>query len=258
MKHICVLPNRDKDPDLSCTRHVEAALAAYGAEIQHDIMPDTDFIVVVGGDGSILRAAKQAAQYEIPLLGVNLGRVGYMAELESNELHLLERLFDESYQVEERMMLSLKREDGSVVTALNDFVVSNQSTHLSEIALRCNGNIVGCYRADGLICATPTGSTAYSLSAGGPVVDPLMNCFCLTPICPHSLRARPMLFSEESVLEISCDRPGSLLYCTADGEDSFALPAAKTVQITKADKVTRLVRLKKDGFFETLRNKLFD
>ncbi len=222
-----------------------------------------DIIIVLGGDGTILEAARRASVRETPILGINLGRLGYMAELELNDLPLLDRLFDGSYTLENRSMmrvelLSKNGELRSFCYALNDAVISNGSvSRLVELELFEGGELVTAYRADGLIVATPTGSTAYSMSAGGSIVDPRVACFCVTPICPHSFVARPLIFSDSSMLKIRnvCVRE-KMLYLTVDGRMNFELHLNQTVRITKAAISTKLIRVKNCGFYKRLRNKM--
>ena len=224
-----------------------------------------NIIVVLGGDGTILEAARRASVKGTPILGINLGRLGYMAELEMNDLPLLDCLFDGSYTLENRSMmrvelLSKSGELRSFCYALNDAVVSNGSvSRMIDLELSEGGVPVTTYRADGLIVATPTGSTAYSMSAGGAIVDPRVECFCVTPICPHSFAARPMIFSDGSVLEVRniCARE-KMLYLTVDGRMNFELYRNQTVRITKSKLQTSLIRLKKCGFYRKLRQKMND
>ncbi len=231
-----------------------------------------DLIIVLGGDGTILEAARRAAPRQTPILGVNLGRVGYMAELELSELDLLARLFDRtdakgttpaSYEIETRSMLQVEllNHDGEVrqqMYGLNDAVITNGSVaRIVDIELSENGNPVSTYRADGLIIATPTGSTAYSMSAGGSLVDPRVQCFCVTPICPHSLEARPLIFPDNAVLEIRniCQRE-KMLYLTVDGRTNYELYRGEVVRITRSALETHLVRFKSCGFYNRLRLKM--
>ena len=239
-----------------------------------ELYANADLLIVLGGDGTILEAARRSAQRETPILGINLGRVGYMAELEMGELELLARLFDRvtaeghqpaSNEIELRSMLHVEvvtmgGEVRQQMYGLNDAVITNGSvSRIVDIALSENGEPVTTYRADGLIVATPTGSTAYSMSAGGPVTDPRVKCFCVTPICPHSLAARPMIFPDDAVLEIRniCQRE-KLLCLTVDGRMNFEMYHNQVARITKAQMKTRLIRLKKSGFFQKLRQKMND
>lgn len=262
MIKIAVIPNREKDPDLTYTAQVEMRLRSHGCEVSIDDISGASFAIIIGGDGSILRAAGQAAPLGIPLLGINLGRLGYMTELEMNELPLVDELFNGNFRIEEHMMLSVEIIRGDTVygpmTALNDAVVSNGAvSRMIDIELYCGDSRVGRYRADGLICATPTGSTAYSLSAGGPVIDPQIGCICVTPVSPHSLRAKPMIFDASSVLEIRDNKnTRGELYLTVDGNENHRLEIGDTVRITRSDITTRLIRLKKNRFYDILNNKM--
>ncbi len=228
------------------------------------VYAEADILIVLGGDGTILEAARRAAQHATPILGINLGRLGYMAELESGELDLLDRLFTGEYELEHRSMLRVELFSGdelrSFCYALNDAVISNGSvSRMIDLELSEGGAPVTTYRADGLIIATPTGSTAYSMSAGGAIVDPGVPCFCVTPICPHSFAARPMIFSDSSVLQIKniCARE-KMLYLTVDGRMNFELYRNQTVRVTKSDLRTSLIRLKACGFYRRLRQKMSD
>ncbi len=220
-------------------------------------------IVVLGGDGSILDAARRAAPFEKPLLGINMGHLGYMSELEISDLSLLSRVVNDDFQLDERAMLSVEvyNQNGGRKAesfALNDAVVSNGSVaRIVDLELYESGEIVSGFRADGLIVATPTGSTAYSLAAGGPIADPRLPCLCVTPICPHSLTARPMLFREDAVLEIKnvCQRE-KMLYLTVDGRINFELYRGDSVRVTRSAMVTRLIRLRERGFYAFLQEKM--
>jgi len=230
-----------------------------------DVYATADLMVVLGGDGTILETARRAASRETPILGINLGRVGYMAELEMSELDLLGQLFgsEPRYTVEHRSMLNVEllNTNGEVRTTaygLNDAVITNGSiARIVDVELSENGVPVTTCRSDGLIVATPTGSTAYSMSAGGPVADPRVKCFCVTPICPHTLSNRPIIFPDTAVLEIKnvCQRE-KMLFLTVDGRTNCELYRGETVRITKSPMETRLIRLKEWGFYHKLRTKM--
>ena len=228
------------------------------------VYTESDILIVLGGDGTILEAARRAAQRGTPILGINLGRLGYMAELEMSELDNLSCLFTGNFKIEKRSMLRVELLSGgelkSFCYALNDAVISNGSvSRMIDLELSEGGVPVTTYRADGLIIATPTGSTAYSMSAGGAIVDPHVPCFCATPICPHSFIARPIIFSDESVLEVRnvCVRE-KMLYLTVDGRMNFELYRNQVVRITKSNLQTGLIRLKPCGFYRKLRQKMSD
>ena len=224
---------------------------------------EAEIIIVLGGDGSILEASRRASHRGTPILGINLGRLGYMAELEMGELELLDRLFTGDYRIDARAMLRVELlnaagELKSFCNALNDAVISNGSvSRMIDLELSEGGVPVTTYRADGLIIATPTGSTAYSMSAGGAIVDPRVTCICATPICPHSFVARPLIFRDDATLEVRniCVRE-KMLYLTVDGRMNFELYRNQRVRITKANIETKLIRLKSCGFFGKLQQKM--
>ncbi len=237
-----------------------------------ELYASADLLIVLGGDGTILEAARRSAARQTPILGINLGRVGYMAELEMTELDLLASLFDRTtaegflpaaYEIEKRSMLNVEvlTQAGEVrqtMYGLNDAVITNGSVaRIVDIELSEGGNPVTTYRADGLIIATPTGSTAYSMSAGGPVADPRVRCLCVTPICPHSLAARPLIFPDTATLEVRhvCQRE-KMLYLTVDGRTNCELYRNEIVRITRSPLETNLVRLKSCGFYNRLRLKM--
>lgn len=237
-----------------------------------ELYAEADLIIVLGGDGTILEAARRSAARGTPILGINLGRVGYMAELEMSELDLIGSLFDRttaegfkpaSFEIEKRFMLNVEvlnttGEVRQTMYGLNDAVITNGAVaRIVDIELSEGGNPVTTYRADGLIVATPTGSTAYSMSAGGPVADPRVKCLCVTPICPHSLAARPLIFPDSATLEVRnvCQRE-KMLYLTVDGRSNCELYRNESVRITRSPMEINLVRLKSCGFYNRLRMKM--
>ena len=229
-----------------------------------EIYEGSDLVIGIGGDGVMLEAARRATPASIPILGINMGRVGYMTELEMTELDLLGKIFDGEYYLDERAMLrvEIRSSNGNskfTAYALNEAVVANGSTaRIIDLQLSDNGRLVSEYRADGLVIATPTGSTAYSLSAGGPIIDPKLSCFCVTPICPHSLIARPLIFPDSAVLEVKniCVRE-KVLHLTVDGRATFDLFFGDTAIITKSALKAKLLRIKNDDFYSKIRMKKF-
>ena len=229
-----------------------------------ELYSGVDMVVVLGGDGFMLEAARRASVLDVPILGINLGRIGYMTELEMDELDLIEKIFKGEYTIDERTMLSVEvvSKDGKIRSesyALNEAVVANGSTaRIIDLKLSDNGVFVSDFRADGLVVATPTGSTAYSLSAGGPIVDPKLNCFCVTPICPHSLLARPLVFSDTAHLEVknTCVRE-KVLHLTLDGRVTYDLYYGDTAVITRSKLTTKLIRVKERNFYAKIRTKKF-
>lgn len=229
-------------------------------ETEAAILSAADVVVVLGGDGSIIHIAKKAAAFGVPVLGINGGTVGFMAGLEMHQLDRLPRLLEGRYTIEHRMMLEVTLERAQETlhfTALNEAVVSHGNlSRLVQLEIFSGEDPVITYRADGVIVATPTGSTAYSLSAGGPIVDPALSCLLLTPICPHAMHTRPYLFSDTARLTI---RAGDEAYLTVDSEQAIALSANDRVTVCRHSMDARLISLKEeDAFYDILTQKLID
>ena len=221
----------------------------------------SDAVIVLGGDGTILETARHAAGSGVPVLGMNLGRLGYLAELEMNELDRLEEIVKGEYTLDERSMLkvSIRSErKGNIYCgyALNDAVISN-APKLIDLDLFDNGTPITSFRADGLIISTPTGSTAYSMAAGGAVVDPRLKCFCITPICPHSFTSKPLIFPDSAEIEVvNCTKREKRITLTLDGRQFFDVYYGDTVLVGKAPFSAKMIRVKPESFYQTLRNKL--
>ena len=229
--------------------------------MQDEMYAQADLLIILGGDGTILEASRRAAMRKIPILGINLGHLGYMAELELDELDLLEGLFNGEYTEETRSMISveiLDEEKTRIASfALNEAIIRGGETRIVDLELSEGGELIANYRADGLIVATPTGSTAYSMSAGGAIADPRINCLCVTPICSHSLTVRPLVFPDTAVLEIkNTSQREKMLFVTVDGRIKYELYRGNVVRITRSPKVTTLIRLKKYSFYRKLRAKM--
>ncbi len=225
-----------------------------------EIYAEAELVIVIGGDGSMLECARRTARTGAAVLGINMGRIGYMSELEQGELALLDKVFRGEYYIDKRSMLDVKiiGEQGNTRfkgTALNEAVIANGvAARIIDIELYDGEEQVCTYRADGLVVATPTGSTAYSLSAGGPIVDPRLSCICVTPVCPHSLLARPMIFPDESVLKVknTCVRE-KVLHLTLDGRTTCDMYLGDVAVITKSSTSARLLRVKNTGFCSNMR-----
>lgn len=221
-----------------------------------------DAAVVLGGDGTMLRIARAAAQNDVPLLGVNVGHVGFMTELEPGELGEMEKLFDGYSSIDSRMMLhvSVIRNQRVVYEndALNDIVIAKGTAfRVVRVCISADDEEVTRFNGDGVIVATPTGSTAYGLSAGGPVIEPSAENMAVIPICAHALTAKSFVFSPERriMLTASCEG-GSEVFVSADGGQSFAVRPDDRVIITRSPLRTRLVRLKGISFYKILQQKL--
>ncbi len=214
-----------------------------------------DVFIVIGGDGTIIHTAKKAAEFSKPVLGINAGRVGYLAGLEGNDLGKLTNLLTKDYQIKNRMLLSVKVGENEYFS-LNDAVVSKGPlSRMIDITVKLHGERIS-YRADGLISATPVGSTAYSLSAGGPIVDPNLDSIILTPICPQSLYARPILISPDENIEITAVAPESTgAYITIDGEDVCPISEGQTITVRRANMRVGFIELQEGVFLSALADK---
>ena len=222
-----------------------------------DMIAECDVIIAVGGDGTFIHAAKAGK----PILGINAGRIAFMAGLEPTELDMLKNLIDGDYENDRRMMLKADvcNADGKVLKTcycVNDVVVARgMQIKMEDISVEHNGKLLNCYTADGIIISTPTGSTAYSLSAGGPVVDPQIESVLLTPICTHSLFSRALIFKPDSVFKLYSPVSAELgLSC--DGEDTVVVPQGHYVLVQKADVYGEFIRIKNETFLEILNSKL--
>ena len=222
-----------------------------------------DVIITIGGDGTIIRYAKRAALDNKPVLGINAGRMGYLANIEQNELSLISKLKTKEYFVEKRMMLSISViENGKVINefnALNDAVItSGFISRIIDVSVGVGGDYIS-YRADGLIISTPTGSTAYSMSAGGPIIDPLTQSICITPICSHSLSAKPILLGANNLLRVKAfSKKRTDIYLTVDGRKVAPLKPYTEVQIKRSPKFAQMIRLNDRSFYKTLSYKFKD
>lgn len=222
-----------------------------------------DFIVTIGGDGTIMRFSKKAAEYKKPIVGINAGRVGYLANIEQSEYKLLSKLFTGNYKTEKRMILDVKitEENGNISTykALNDAVItSGFISRIIDIYAGIENDSVH-YRADGIIISTPTGSTAYSLSAGGPIIDPNSECYCITPICSHSLAAKPIILGADKKLTVNAfSKKRADIYLSVDGRKVCSIKPKTKIEITKSSEVVELIRLNDRNFYKTLSMKFSD
>ena len=280
MKKIVLIPNLLKDPDLTYTQKAASLLVEHGFLVVcdsacptvHDkvvycqgkkLYENATAIVVLGGDGSILREAEVASLYNIPILAVNLGRLGYIAQLEKNDLEELPKILSSDFKTESRSMLSVSLyRNGEAVfqgmPALNDAVIRKASGYgIIEFDLYCGEEKISYYRGDGMIASTATGSTAYAMSAGGAVIDSSLRIIEMTPICAHSLKARPIVFSGTSTLSAVIGDSVSKVCLTLDGDRTTLLEANDRVEITLSDRVTRLVSVA-NSFCQVLFHKMSD
>mgnify|MGYP002797679589 FL=1 len=278
---IAIVPNLTKKGAKECTRNVAKIIAQYGGQTllleeskelcqeKHvalyknikELAAHSDIMITVGGDGTIIRVAKYAAVADKPLLGINLGRIGFVAGLEPHELSKLELLFKNEYTCETRMMLKATlthKEEKHVFYALNDVTVSRGAlSKMIDLSVSLSEKEICEYRADGLLFSTPTGSTAYALSAGGPVIQPHMQCILLTPICSHSLFSRSVLFCAHSKLTVKAARQEHAeVFLTVDGQEFVPVCSEDIIEIEKADMQTKLISLHNKSFYRVLSEKL--
>jgi len=232
------------------------------ASAREKLASEADLLVVMGGDGTLLAAARLLGDREIPILGVNLGSLGFLTSVTLEELYpLLAVTLAGKHEISERGVLRAQMlRNGAAVEgarALNDAVVNQAAlARLMDFDVHIDGNHVARYRADGIIVATPTGSTAYSLAAGGPIVMPDIHAFVITPICPHMLTNRPLVIPDSSRIEIAPEQQGEPVHLTLDGQVGFQLQPGDRVVIERAKTRVQLVRAAGKSYFEVLRSKL--
>lgn len=279
MRTFYIIANSDKDENLKLSYEIADYLTSRGKHCiirrkdekgadSHSqlLVEDVEGILVLGGDGTLLRAARELADRKIPFLGINLGHLGYLAEIEKQNVQAaLEKLIADEYTVEDRMMLS-----GSVYVdgaemehdvALNDIVLNRfGNLRVVNYDIYVNDQYLNSFTADGVIVSTPTGSTGYSLSAGGPIISPTASMLMLTPICPHTLNSRSIVFSGDDRIRIQIGegrRGGMDEACvTFDGDTCVHMKTGDYVEIQKSTEVTRILKINQVSFLEVLRNKL--
>ena len=281
MKRFALITNQSKDPEYKETEHIEDYLEKRGAvcmrapltsaentETGHgyiyDVPEGVDCCIVLGGDGTMLQAAASVFGRDLPLIGVNLGMLGYLAEVEKDGIETaLDRLISGDYDIRDRMMIRgvFGLAPGEVHHSLNDIVIARcSSLRVIPFNIYVNGLFLNRYEADGIIISTPTGSTGYNMSAGGPVTEPGSRVILMTPICPHTMGSRTIVLSPEDLVrvELADDRGTGGLYVetTFDGMYHRKLYPGESIDITTSSHVTKIVRLNSESFLETLHRKL--
>lgn len=276
---IGIIPNSIKDKNFEYTKKAikkigevsevfvcsDESLNFDGVNIleKDDFYSECDIVITLGGDGTLLRAAHDAALFGKPILGINLGRLGFLTGSESN--YFLEEGYKKlagNFEVQERMMIEAEiiRENGKMkkIIALNDIVVKRaEYARMDSIDIFVDKELLGTYLADGIIVSTPTGTTAYSLSAGGPIADPSLDAMIITPICPHLLRARPMVIPSHKAITV--EKPNAvedISAVSADGQEGFMAYGGDKITIKKSNYKTRLVKIEENGFYNLLARKL--
>lgn len=274
-KHFIIYTNKNKDIRLETTERIRKYLEDKGQQVsvvlkgedwEEKPVSDVDCMIVLGGDGTVLRAVREIGNSHIPIIGVNLGTLGYMTEIEPSGLEeALDRLISGDYEQESRMML-----DGRIYTkngaeesgwALNDIVISRRgSLQIIKFNIYVNGQFLNDYQADGVIVTTPTGSTGYNLSAGGPIIEPKAKLMMVTPICPHTLNRRSIILSPEDVIEIEISegKEGRMQSVDAnfDGSHTVELHAGDRICIAQSKKIAEFIKLNQVSFLEVLHKKM--
>ena len=283
MKRVILTPNPYRDKNFQTVREAMAILRNAGMEVRlclpfevdktYDLPKDlrfhrldreiqhTDVVICFGGDGTILHMAKLATKCGVPVLGVNIGTMGFMAELESTELDQLPRLATGDYELDKRMMLDVTvQRDRDIIfheLCLNDAVITKGAVaRIVHLNVECDGVQAMECGGDGIVLATPTGSTAYSLSAGGPIVEPSAGNILITPICAHDMGSRCIVVSDKRVIQVSLTKNARRnAFLSVDGGKALKLNMGDVTRVCKSQKVTQLVRLKNRSFFDVIHTK---
>ena len=277
MNNFLIIANKQKDINLEITEQIKHHITRMGAVCNVydqynrdvtsiDIPEGTQCILVIGGDGTILAAARMLVGNTIPLLGINLGTLGFLADVNLADLsNTLDLLLKDQYQVENRIMLTAEvykqGEKAATYIALNDFNINRfGASRVIGLKVGINGSIIDCYRADGVIVCTPTGSTGYNLSAGGPIINPTCKNFVITPICPHSLTARSIVLAKEDVVTVEVEQIRSNIKEEAiisfDGREGLSIVPGDQVKIYKSQEVTPFIKATEVSFVQILKEKL--
>ena len=278
MEKFCIVTNRSKDKNLALTQHIKQFLEDRGktcviaSEKKEEdpllitrkhlsvIPEDTELCIVLGGDGTMLQAARSIAYLDIPLVGVNLGTMGYLAEVEASTIDdALIRIIEGQYEIEDRMMLRGSVE-GKKDYSLNDIILTRyQDISTIGYNVYVNDQFLCSYFADGLIVSTPTGSTGYNMSAGGPIIEPSADMILVTPVCPHTLNSRSLVFSPGTriVVELRKGRDGKNKKAIAsfDGSGTLLMRSGDCLEIKKSKKTTKILKLGKDSFLDIISKK---
>ena len=283
MKNITLMPNPYRDRSYQITRNAEQILKEAGAEVKiclpfhvdrnHELprdlrlvpmeeaLRDCEALVCFGGDGTILHAAHLVGARDIPMLGINTGSMGFMAELECDELGLLQNLVEDRYEIDSRMMLHVAvRRNGRIIfedNCLNDACITKGAVaRVIHLTMLCDGREALKFDGDGVTICTPTGSTAYSMSAGGPIVEPEAQNIIVTPICAHTMFSRSLVLSKNRTVVARVGRIGKRnAFLSVDGGKAFRLNADDEVVITVSKRVTKLLRVKDNSFYSVLYKK---
>lgn len=255
---VAIVVNDGKPEARARALEIASLLATEGIAVA---LEEPDLVISLGGDGTMLRAAQHAHAADVPLLGVNLGTLGYLTEVDpTHEIEAVRRVLAGDFEIQDRMMLSCSTEGPGTpepFVALNEVLVERSSRRrLVRLGVRVGGESLGDFNADGIIVATPTGSTAYALSAGGPIVSPRAECLVVVPVSPHMVFARPIVLADDEVVEIGIRDSGQPASLSLDGHLGSDLAPGTTVVVRRHDRPLKLVRLGGPRFLERLRKKM--
>ena len=270
---IALFPNEQKLPSFDLAREISAYLKARNIQVvaeeskaaQIGALPlskvnpkEIKFLISMGGDGTILRLSHQYSHTDAPILGINLGHLGFMADVPVHDIYpSLDDLLKGAYTVDERLILEATHSHSPPLLAVNDIVVHRAKNYsLIEFAIRVDGTYINTFVADGIVIATPNGSTAYSLAAGGPILNPALDAIVLTPICPHTISNRPIVLPAHQKIEVEYLSPYDPIEVRADGLEAFSMKSQERLSISKSSKKFKLVNLSRHEYFSTLRTKL--
>ena len=269
LKKIAIICNKSGKNTEKIASMLEKLLSIYGHDfVRHNVQDRVSefdktatLAISIGGDGTLLRTARFYSQYDVPVLGINLGHLGFLAQIGQKHLkHGLDEIIKGNFILQDRIMLDAYTEKNSEnISALNDIVIKGcEISRTTRLRVSINSQEVCDYMADGIIISTPTGSSAYNLSAGGAIISPQIDAIAITPICPHTLSVRPLIISGNEKIQIKTENNNGYVCITADGQDNFRLENGKKINIKKSDKKAKLVLLNSEesNFYSVLRTKL--
>jgi len=266
MKKFMLHVNEEKKGAFDIAERLKVYAQAKGCTVEfanYECPDDATAIISIGGDGTFLSAARLAYPKDVPVVGINLGTLGFLTEIEPDDMEKkIQMIIDEDFQIENRMALNvvINIQGANPIEnfALNDAVISKVSlSKILHLGLSINRQFIDVVSGDGIIVASSTGSTAYSMSAGGPIVEPDLNILLITPICPHALFSRPFITARDRVVKVEVDGSSENAIATLDGKEGYDLSAGDFLEVSKASKTLKLIRLHDRNFYDILRSKIY-
>lgn len=278
MENIAIFPNLDKDPELEITKKTALEILNFGKRVflskeleyknifgveyfeKQDFIKNADLVVALGGDGTFLSAAKAAAEFSVPVMGINIGHLGFLSQAEKGDLSVFADIFSDNCEICESRLLEVCIKNGddlSVHYAFNDAVIRGADSKMVTLCLSADNTVMNEYAADGVVFSTANGSTAYSMSAGGPVIHPDLDCIVITPICPHSLNVRSLVVPKDKIISAKVTPPYRCeAILTVDGERVAVVEKNQRVSVKLSEKSARLLKIPGRNFFDVIREKL--